>query len=344
MKRQSGKLRFALVGVGAIAQTHLQAFARSEVAELAAAVDVRMEAAEAVAQANHCRAYRTVDELPQDDSIDAAIVCTPPTTHPEICTKLAARGIHVLCEKPFAVSRHGAQAMIEAAAKNRTLLTMASKFRYVTDVIYAKQLITSGVLGKIVLFENTFAGYVDMSSRWNSRAELSGGGVLIDNGTHSIDIIRYLLGPLESVQTIEGARVQPIDVEDTVRVYARTAGGTLAAVDLSWSINKQTPWYISIYGTLGTALVGWKESKYKRNSDLDWTVFGKGYDKVQAFSDQLTNFCRAVTSDETLLITSDDGLASVDSIEAAYRSMRSDDFVRLSQAVEPAAEPLRTRV
>lgn len=328
----ASKLRFALIGVGAIAQTHLQAFAKSDLATLAAAVDIRKDAVEAVAQAHHCQAYLSVDELLKHQRVDAAIVCTPPSTHPQICNQLASHGIHTLCEKPLAIDREGALSMIQAAEKHGTLLTMASKFRYVSDIIYAKQLITSGVLGKIVLFENTFAGYVDMAKRWNSQKALSGGGVLIDNGTHSIDIIRYLLGPLASVQTIEGTRVQAIDVEDTVRIYARTSGGTLAAVDLSWSINKQTPWFISIYGTEGTALVGWKESKYRRNTDLDWIVFGKGYDKVQAFSDQLSNFCRAIQGIEPLVISSEDGLASVESIEAAYQSMGRDGFVRVHNA------------
>jgi predicted dehydrogenase len=322
-------LSIALVGAGGIAQTHLQAFGKTNLAKLAAVVDVRMDAASAVAASMHCQAFPTVDDLPADLSIDAAIVCTPPSTHPEICGKLAQRGVHVMCEKPVAVNLSAAIEMIKVAQKANTILTMASKFRYVSDMVYAKQLIASGVLGEILLFENTFAGHVDMTRRWNSNPAVSGGGVLIDNGTHSVDIVRYLLGPIASIQTIEGKRSQEIQVEDTVRIHARTVKGTLAAMDLSWSINKQTPWYASIYGTQGTVLVGWKESKYKRSVDTDWTVFGTGYDKVQAFTSQLNNFCNAIHGIEPLLITSEDAIASSEAIQRAYDSLHKDDWISL---------------
>lgn len=328
-------IRFALVGAGGIAQTHLQAFAKTTMAKLVAVVDVRSESAEAVAAAHHCKAYSVVASMLDATPIDAAIVCTPPSTHLEICRQLTARGVNVLCEKPIAMDLASALTMINEAKQNNVILTMASKFRYVEDMVYAKQLVTSGVIGDVLLFENTFAGHVDMTRRWNSNPAISGGGVLIDNGTHSVDIVRYLLGPINSVQTIEGMRSQKIEVEDTVRIHAKTSLGTLAAIDLSWSINKQTPWYVSLYGTQGTIMIGWKESKYKRDVDSDWTVFGRGYDKVQAFTSQIENFCNAVLGKEPLLITHEDAIASAEVIERCYESLRKDDWVAIPTS--PAA-------
>jgi predicted dehydrogenase len=327
-------LSFALIGAGGIAQTHLQAFQQTQLARLVAVMDLRQEAAQSVSDVHRCQAFRSMDTLMDSLSgsartFQAAIVCTPPSTHPEICMRLAEAGIHVLCEKPFAVDRQSAEAMIEAAERNRTILTMASKFRYTQDMIRARQLITSGLLGEVLMFENTFAGHVDMSRRWNSNPAISGGGVLIDNGTHSVDIIRYLLGPIQAIQVIEGKRIQNLPVEDTVRIMARTGQDVLAAVDLSWSINKQTPWYVSVYGTQGTALVGWSESKYRRESDREWTTLGSGYNKVQAFTDQLNNFCEAIQAGQDLLIGHEDAIASVDVIEAAYESLRRDDWVSI---------------
>jgi predicted dehydrogenase len=178
-----------------------------------------------------------------------------------------------------------------------------------------------------VLFENAFTARVDMSRRWNADPRIAGGGVLIDNGTHSVDIVRYFLGPIEAVEAVEGKRIQGLQVEDTVRLFVRTHSGVLGSIDLSWSLNKELESYIDIYGSNGIVRVGWKESKYRPTSSPGWIVFGKGYDKVEAFQRQVENFCRAIRGEEKLLITAADALASVQVIEAAYESLRHDDWV-----------------
>jgi predicted dehydrogenase len=186
----------------------------------------------------------------------------------------------------------------------------------------------------VILFENAFTSRVDMTNRWNSKPEISGGGVLIDNGAHSVDLMRYFLGPLAEVQVIEGKRVQGLSVEDTVRMFVRSTNGVMGSIDLSWSINKELDSYINIFGSHGTVLVGWKESKYRQLSTRDWVVFGKGYDKVQAFASQILNFARAIRGQELLRITAEDGLASVEVIEAAYQSLREEHWTTVTH-VEP---------
>jgi predicted dehydrogenase len=317
----TSSLRFGLVGAGAIAQTYAQAFARSETASLAAVADVRREAAEALAQQVGGAAFSSHEQMADALELDAVVICAPPISHPEISIALLNRGIHVLCEKPLAIDSRSARTMLAAARRSGVTLTMASKFRYVEDVIRAKAIIASGILGDIVLFENTFASRVDMSHRWNADPAISGGGVLIDNGTHSVDIMRYLLGPLAELQVVEGRRVQDLPVEDTVRMFVRSQGGVMGSIDLSWSLNKEQPSYISIYGSYGTVLVGWKESKYRRSTDDNWIVFGRGYDKIEAFRRQIDNFARAIQGEESLLITHKDALASVEVIETGYEAL-----------------------
>jgi predicted dehydrogenase len=220
--------------------------------------------------------------------------------------------------------------MIDTADRAGVLLTMASKFRYVEDVIKAKSIVASGILGEIILFENAFTSRVDMTSRWNGNPAVSGGGVLIDNGTHSVDLTRYFLGPLAEVHALEGKRVQGLSVEDTVRLFVKTTSGVMGSVDLSWSINKELDSYLNIYGSQGTVQVGWKESRYRQQSSRDWIVFGNGYNKVQAFRDQIGNFARAIRQREPLLITAEDALASVEVIEAAYRSLTESAWTRVT--------------
>ncbi len=316
-------LRFGIIGAGGIAASYATAFAASRSAELVAVTDTQLSAAKALAEPFGCQVFDNHQKMCEQTQLDAVVVCTPPTTHPEITTELMQLGIHVLCEKPLAISSVDAKRMIAEAENNNVIFTMASKFRYVDDLRKIKSIVDAGTLGEIVLVENVFTSPVDMSKRWNSDPAISGGGVLIDNGTHSVDIMRNLMGPLADLQVVEGIRVQDIPVEDTVRIFVRAESGAMGSIDLSWSLKKEQPFFVSIYGSKGTALIGWAESKYKLNTEDDWTAIGSGYDKVQAFVNQIENFAGAIKGEENLLITSEDALASVEVIETAYASLRN---------------------
>jgi predicted dehydrogenase len=323
---RNGRLRYAMIGAGAIAQTYAQSFQQCRTGRLVAVADVRREAADAIAQSLGCAGFASYAQMLDDVACDAVVVCTPPASHPEISIHCLDRGAAVLCEKPLAIDAHSARRMFDAAASRERLLTMASKFRFVEDVVRAKALVASGIIGDVVLFENTFTARVDMSSRWNSKPDQSGGGVLIDNGTHSMDLMRYFFGPLADLRAVELKRVQGLAVEDTVRIFARTEGGVTGSIDLSWTINKEQPHYLCIYGSVGTILVGWKESKYRRTKDADWTVFGHGYDKLQAFRRQIDNFSRAIRGEEPPLVTPQDAMASVEAVEAGYEALRQSHW------------------
>lgn len=329
------QVRFGLVGAGAIAQAYVQAFERTPRARLVAVADCRLEAAQALADGAGCVAFSSVDEMLDELELDAALVCTPPSTHPEVCCHLIESGVAVLCEKPLAIDSASARRMIAAADSRGVVFTMASKFRYVTDVARAKSFIASGLIGEVVLFENVFTGRVDMTQRWNSDPKIAGGGVLIDNGTHSVDVTRYVLGGLAEVQAMEGHRIQGLEVEDTAKMFVRSQEGVLGSIDLSWSVSKELPYFIAVYGSKGAILVGWRESKYRQAGDKEWTVFGQGYDKVDAFKRQLENFAGAVGGEESLVVTPEDGLASVQVIEAAYRSLTRGGWEPVNAGQQP---------
>ncbi|HET9031077.1 MAG TPA: Gfo/Idh/MocA family oxidoreductase, partial [Candidatus Aquilonibacter sp.] len=332
-------LRVAVVGAGAISGAYELAMRQMQDAAITAVCDVNRDHAETFAQRAHCRAFASLDALVDSGGFDVAVVCTPPATHEPVACSLLAAGAHVLCEKPLAIDAESAARMLNAASQYGRILTMASKFRFARDVRVARDLTHGGVIGDLVFLENAFTGRVDMRSRWNGDRAVSGGGVLMDNGTHAVDLLRYFMGPLSHVQVVEGRRFQELSVEDTVRLFVRNSDSVMGTSDLSWSIDKHLGSYLRLYGTRGTIVVGWSESKYVLNDSPQWTTFGDGYDKVQAFRDQLANFFAAVRGEADLLVTPLDALASVDVVRAAYDAMERSGWqpVNASWSVQPPA-------
>lgn len=317
-------LNVALIGTGGIGGTYADVFDHLPDARLSVACDLVPDTGVAVAKktgAAYTDDYRNVTD------VDAVIVATPPATHPEITLHFLRAGIPVLCEKPLAIDVLSARGMVEESARTGTLLTMASKFRYVPDITRAREIVQSGAIGEIILYENTFASRVDMSGRWNSVAAISGGGVLIDNGTHSLDIARYLLGPIGQVLAVEGRRIQSVEVEDTASIFFTTVHGVTGTIELSWSVSKERDSFIEVYGSEGTVRVGWKESAYRLSGSDEWVQFGNGYDKLEAMTAQVSNFLGAVRGTEPLLIQAEDGIASVAVVEAAYASLNSPRWI-----------------
>lgn len=319
-------VRMGLIGAGRIGSVYGPVLAQSEDLRVVGVVDTQIEPAERIARELDSRVYPDHHAL-AEAGLDAALICTPPNTHAAIAIDLLSRGIHVMCEKPLAMKLPEARSMLDAAHSSGAVLTMASKFRYAEDVVRARSIVQSGILGEIILLENTFASRVEMANRWNSNPDVSGGGVLIDNGTHSVDIIRFFLGPIAEVMAVEGRRVQSLSVEDTAQVFLRSHDAVRATVDLSWTLDKERDSYLDIYGSEGTVRVGWKESRYRQSSSPNWVAFGHGYDKWKAVGDQVANFCGAILGRESLRITAEDALASVKVIEAAYASLGADDWV-----------------
>jgi predicted dehydrogenase len=323
------RVRLGIVGAGGIAKAYADLLANSTTAVAVGVADVRTEPAAAMAEGLGCPSFADPADLAALDGLEAVVVCTPPSTHPAVAQVFFDRGVHVLSEKPMAVDRHRARAMIEAADAAGVIFTMATKFRFCDDVNQAKALADDGSFGEIRLVENAFTSRVDMSGRWNSDPAISGGGVLVDNGTHSVDLARHVVGPITEVLAVELTRPAGFVVDDTARLFLRHEGGVESTVDLSWSIDKSLADFLRIYGTEGEARVGWRESAWRRYGE-DWQVIGGGYAKGPAMGGALDAFCCAVRGRAPLVVTPEDAFAASAAIDAAYASLASGGWVRLA--------------
>lgn len=335
----TAQFRLGLIGTGGIARAYAAAIANDGVARLAAVADTNKDVLDPFAAEFGATPFTSHLGLAAAGLCDAVVVTTPPVTHAHIVIDLVSRGLPVLCEKPFSVDLDSAWRMARVARDHGVLLSMASKFRFSDDVIAAREMVQSGLVGTPLVLENVFTGVVDMTRRWNSNAAVGGGGVLIDNGTHSVDIIRYFLGPVTEVLAVAGPRIQPITVEDSVTLLARTAGGALAQVESSWSYHKDRSAFIGIIGTEGAIEVGWRGSRLRRQPAGPWEPFGSGYDKVASFARQIRHFVAVARGEDEPLPDTEDALASVAVIQAAYRSMSTGRWQTVGDPAGDARQP-----
>ncbi|PIE24827.1 MAG: oxidoreductase [Planctomycetota bacterium] len=315
------RLRLGILGTGRIAGDYLAALEEVPELELAGLCDLLPERVAALGERFGAAQYSSLEAMLAAGSLDAVLVATPPKTHESLAVQCLAAGLHVLCEKPFALGLAAAKRMLSAAKRAQRTLTMSAKFRHVPDVIEAKAKIEAGALGKLVLAENSFTAPVPMQGRWNADPDIAGGGVLIDNGTHSVDLMRYLFGEIRWIEALPCVPVQELPVEDGVRLLLGWDSGLLGHVDLSWSLSKHSAEYLLAHGDLASLGLGWAGSWKQRRGDSAALAFGSGYAKRVAFVRQLGHFARLALGEEPALITEQAILASVAVVECGYRSL-----------------------
>ena len=292
--------RWGLIGVGRIGKAYVESLALFPGLELAWSVDPAIPEAP------------PFPDVLNTSPVGAALVCSPPDTHFPICSELLSRRIPVLCEKPVALTAAPARQLAGLAAANNTRFSQPAKFRGVPEVQEALSRIAAGEIGELRSIQVTFAAPVNMAGRWNADPVIAGGGVLMDNGTHAVDLIRLFAGPVAQVKAIPHAPVQNLPVEDAVTLDAHTRSGVAATVYLSWSHPAPGPHYLTLTGSQGEIAIGWQ------TSHCNGVPFGGPYQKLYSLGIQLQRF-----RDADPFLSPDDAVANVAAIEAAYRSIAS---------------------
>jgi predicted dehydrogenase len=315
-------VRFAIVGYGMIAEAHAMAIQGSGGAKLIAVADPDTEAQLAAQERWGCSAYSSTEEMLRNVEVDAACVCAPPALHRPLTERLLSAGVNVLCEKPLGVTVHDARAMAALAEQKGLVLAVSSKFRFVQDLIDARRHIEAGAIGQAMFYEVTLCARIPLSHRWNQRPEISGGGVVMDNGTHAYDILTVVLGQAPVVTSaVFGPRTVSSDVEDTAEILFRTVGRAIGRIALSWTYFTKDLDYLVVHGTKGTLRVGWTGSWVRAHGDVDWAPFGSGYKKAEAFCQQLSAFF-ASSSNPRRAKAPAELMGAVDFVERVYEVER----------------------
>lgn len=322
-------VKWGIIGVGGIGSAYVQAMQNSQLAQLVAVADTDPVRAKEFAESQACDAFENAESMLEKASLDAVLICTPPVSHGQIAVPFLRAKVPVLCEKPFTITTDEAKELIAEADRNGVLISMASKFRFVDGVLAAHELVRDGGLGTELVFKNAFLGTVDMRNRWNADATVSGGGVLIDNGTHSLDIAQFLLGPIARLSAQVGESQQGLDVEEAARIHFKTHSGAEGTIDLSWNENGGDRPFLEIQGTRAKIAAGWKETTHTDHTTGKSHVCAGGYSKFGALQGQIDDFSTAVTGGAPSRCQPDDAIQAVRVVNAAYQSIREGRAVDL---------------
>ncbi|WP_081668393.1 Gfo/Idh/MocA family protein [Butyrivibrio sp. MC2013] len=221
-------MRSAIVGCGSIASVHGQALARLDAHQLVAVADIDMARAVKIADEYGARAYDDLEEMLDREEIDVLHICTPHYLHVPMAELALARGIHVFMEKPPVISMEQWTRLKEAYDKraDNARLGFCFQNRYNENVLYAKKMLQSGIYGQL-LGTRAFVtwrredGYYE-DSLWRGQLSTEGGGVLINQAIHTLDLIQFLSDeePI-SIRAVTDRQhlSEDIEVEDTVAAY-----------------------------------------------------------------------------------------------------------------------------
>src|SRR5919112_1269422 len=229
------KLRFGILGCGVIGPHHSKAIAGLESAELVAVADVVPEPAEELAGEFGCAHYASLEEMLSGVDLDAVCVCTPSGMHADGAITALEAGKHVVIEKPVDVTLEAADRLIEVQRATGRRVTVVSQHRFDAATRAVRAALARGEFGRLTSGSADVRwwrsqSYYD-SGGWRGTWELDGGGVLINQAIHSIDLLQWLMGPAVQLTAYTGLLAhERIEVEDTavaILKFEESAPGTI---------------------------------------------------------------------------------------------------------------------
>lgn len=355
------KLRSAVIGCGKIAQVHAQALQNIPETELVAVQSRSEEKAAATAARFGVKHYTDVATMVKQEGIDVVVICTPHPAHREPALAALENGAHVLVEKPLAVSLEDCDIMMQAAAQNGRQVGMVSQRRFYPSCRRIKDAIDAGKLGTPMLGTVVMYGWRDekyySSDPWRGRWKEEGGGVLVNQAPHQLDLLLWYMGSeMEELYGVWQNINHPyIEVEDTAVAIIRFKNGAVANIVVS---NAQKPGIygkVHIHGSNGATagvqtdggamfIAGQSTILEPPLNDL-WTVPGEeallnewkqsdtrefnAQDPVEYYirlQDQ--DFIKAIAANRKPLVTADEGRKTVELFSAIYQSTKERRPIR----------------
>jgi UDP-N-acetyl-2-amino-2-deoxyglucuronate dehydrogenase len=348
------RIRTALVGCGKVGHTHAQSLRSLPGSELVAVCDPATQRAAEFGRLYGARPYTDVSEMLEREHPAMVSICTPHPTHADLVVQCSASGVHTLVEKPLAADLGSCDRAIAAARQAGVKLGVISQRRLYQPVVRMRKAIDAGVIGTPVLAELTVLGWRDeayyRSDPWRGRWDSEGGGVMVNQTPHQLDLLQWMMGPVDELFGYwDNLNHSYVEVEDSAIAVIRFKSGALASVVLS---NSQKPGLygrLHIHGSNGASvgvqteggspfIAGVTEAVEPPINDL-WTVPGQesllagwqSEDRETALSHevmtyyhqcQIADFLEAIVADRPPMVDGVEGRKVVEIITAIYRAQR----------------------
>ena len=345
-------IRFGIVGCGMIAGFHAQALAEIEEAKLVACTSRSAKASDKFAKQHNCQSFATVEDMLKSASVDAVCICTPSGAHLEPAVAAANAGKHVVIEKPLEVTPERCDQIIMACSTNNVRLTTIFQSRFHSASQSLKQAVESGRFGQLTLgsaYVKWFRTqeYYD-SGAWRGTWHLDGGGALMNQAIHNVDLLQWVMGPVVEVSAFSATLShERIEVEDTLVAILKFENGALGTIEATTSAHPGWLKRVEICGSGGSAVLEddsmnrWDFSKQlpsdknvlAKNSSRAGTESGGATDPAAighvAHRQQLADFVQAINAGRPPLIDGAEARKSVALISSIYQSSAEGRPIKL---------------
>ncbi|MEM0381290.1 MAG: Gfo/Idh/MocA family oxidoreductase [Nitrososphaerota archaeon] len=334
------KVGFAVVGLGVIGQVHASNISSLEECRLVAVVDQVRERAEETGRRLGATPYNSIDDALKNPEVEAVVIATPSYLHAPQALYALQHGKHVLVEKPMATTLRGARLIVRTAERMGLRLGVVFQERFLEAARRLKEALSNGLLGRVYLIEaelkwwrgeSEYYRSDPLACSWRGYWETEGGGVLMNQAIHTIDLILWLGGDVEKVSGITANALHPsIEVEDVATAVIKFKNGSLGAISATVNTRPTTRQYrkIRVYGEKGHAeihdlsLSMWLDDG-EVNVDGSMISFGELHRKLAA------EFASCIRRGDEFPVEGTEGIKSIELIKAIYLSSERGEIVSL---------------
>jgi UDP-N-acetyl-2-amino-2-deoxyglucuronate dehydrogenase len=342
---------FGIIGTGMISKFHARAIGDARGAKLIACYNRTPAKAEKFAEEFGCKAYGTLDKMLADPKVNAVTITTASGAHMEPAVAAARAGKHVIIEKPLEITLKRCDAIINECEKHGVKLSTVFQSRFHDSSLKLKLAVDAGRFGKMTLGDAYVKWwrsqeYYD-SGAWRGTWRLDGGGALMNQAIHTVDLLMWLMGPVEKVQAFTATLAhERIEVEDVAAATLTFANGALGVIEASTGVYPGFLKRIELHGTQGSAVLeeedikSWQFAKKARGDEQILAAMSKKKSTGGGASDpaaighhghatQFADFVKAIKNDTTPAIDGPEARKSVEVILAIYKSAASGRAVKL---------------